>query len=168
MRRPASTVPIELACLTGAVLVGIGVLFAACSGPDDATPVACLDGGADAYLGALGDAPGEVRLSGEVPISDCLAQNQQGGDLATVGAAMVTAATQLNARAQENPGGAANLRLGYLLGAVQRGAEGAGGIHAELIRRLAAAARYSPDNRPLPPAFQRAYREGFDAGHARG
>ena len=29
--------------------------------------------------------PGEVRLSGETPISDCLAENQQGGDLATVG-----------------------------------------------------------------------------------
>jgi hypothetical protein len=37
-----------------------------------------------------------------------------------------------------------------------------------LIRRLTAAARYSPDNRPPPATFLEAYRRGFDAGHARG
>jgi hypothetical protein len=150
-----------------APFVTIALLAAGCGGPDDATPVACLDG-AGAYLGALGDAPGEVKLSGEVPIGDCLAQNQTGGDLATVGTAMVTTATRLNAEARANPGDAANLQLGYLLGAAQRGAEHTEGIHAELIRRLSAAARYSPDNRPLPPTFRRAYREGFDAGHSGG
>ena len=138
-----------------------------CGGPDDATPVACLDG-PGAYLGALGDAPGEVRLNGGVPISDCLAENQTGGDLANVGAAMLSATTKLNAAARADPGGAANLQLGYLLGAAQRGAEGTEGIHAELIRRLSAAARYSPDSRPLRPPFLPTYREGFDAGHARG
>ncbi len=150
-----------------ALLVPLTLLAAGCGAPDDSTPVACLDG-AGAYLGALGDAPGKVRLSGEVPINECLAQNQTGGDLATVGGAMVTAATRLNAEARANPGAAANLQLGYLLGAAQLGAEHTEGIHAELIRRLTAAARYSPDNRPLPPAFRRAYREGFDAGHTRG
>ncbi len=50
----------------------------------------------------------------------------------------------------------------------QRGADGTDGIHAELIRRLTAAARYSPDNRPLPATFLDAYQQGFDAGHARG
>ena len=145
----------------------IALLLAGCGGPDDATPVACLDG-PGAYLGALGDAPGDVKLSGEVPIGDCLAENQAGGDLATVGAAMVTAATKLNAEARANPGDAANLQLGYLLGAAQRGVEHTEGIHAELIRRLDAAARYSPDNRPLPPSFLRAYRQGYDAGLAHG
>ena len=139
------------------------VAVAGCGGPNDSTPVACLDGAA-AYLGALGDAPGEVRLSGEVPISDCLAKNQKAGDLATVGAAMLSATTKLNAEARAQPGGNANLQLGYLLGAAQHGADGTEGIHAELIRRLSAAARYSPDNRPLPPLFLRTYREGFDAG----
>ncbi|HXS46126.1 MAG TPA: hypothetical protein VN756_01535, partial [Solirubrobacterales bacterium] len=71
---------------------------------------------------------------------------------------------KLNAEARAEPGGAANLELGYLLGAAQSGADGTDGIHAELIRRLSAAARYSPDNRPLSPRFLRTYREGFDAG----
>ncbi len=141
--------------------------LAGCGSTDDTTPVACLDG-SGAYVRALGDAPGEVRLSGEVPISDCLAKNQKAGELATVGAAMVQTATELNGGARENPGGAANLQLGYLLGAAQRGASETGGIHAELVRRLAVAARYSPDNLPLSPAFTHAYRRGFDAGNARG
>jgi hypothetical protein len=148
------------ACLLALLAVG-------CGGGSDETPVACLDG-PGAYIGALGDAPGEVRLSGEEPISDCLAENQKGGDLAAVGATMLDAATTLNAEAREDPGGSANLQLGYLLGAAQRGAEQSGGIHADLVRRLAVAARYSPGSRPLPPAFLRAYREGFDAGQARG
>ena len=84
--------------------LGLGLFAAGCGGTDDSTPVACLDG-SGAYLGALGDAPGEVRLSGEVPISDCLAENQTAGDLATVGAAMLGAATELNAEARAEPGG---------------------------------------------------------------
>jgi hypothetical protein len=140
---------------------------AGCGNPSDTTPVACL-GGAAPYLRALADAPGTVRLTGGTSISDCLAENQQGGDLATVGTAMVTVATRLNADARTDPGGPANLQLGYLVGAAQRGAERTEGIHVELLRRLAVAARYSPENRPLPAAFLHAYRQGYDAGHASG
>jgi hypothetical protein len=142
-------------------------VLAGCGATSDSTPVACLEG-ADAYLAALKDAPGAVELHDGTPISGCLGENQKGGDLATVGTAMVAAAIRLDAEARAEPGGSANLRLGYLLGAAQRGAEGTNGIHTDLIRRLSAAARYSPDGRPLPPAFLRSYREGFDAGKARG
>lgn len=147
--------------------LALTLLAVGCGNMDDSTPAACLEG-AGAYLAALGDAPGEVRLSGEVEISECLAENQQAGDLATVGAAMLGTATRLNAEARAEPGNGANLQLGYLLGAAQRGAARSEGIHDELVRRLAAGARYSPDNRPLPASFQRAYREGFDAGRAQG
>jgi hypothetical protein len=81
---------------------------------------------------------------------------------------MVTAAVRLNASARTNPGGSENIQLGYLVGAAQRGADNTEGIHSELLRRLASAARYSPDNRPLSPRFLHAYREGFDAGHSNG
>lgn len=153
--------PLLLATVAGLVAV------AGCGGPNGSTSVACLEG-APAYLRALDNAPGEVELAGKTPISECLAENQTAGDLATVGAAMLSAATRLNAEARAAPGGPANLRLGYLLGAAQRGADGTEGIHAELIRRLSAAARYSSDSRPLPPAFLRAYQRGYDAGLARG
>jgi hypothetical protein len=138
-----------------------------CGEPSDSTPVACLEGGG-AYVRALEHAPGVVKLRGETLISECLAENQQAGDLATVGAALVAATTRLNAEARAEPGGDANLQLGYLLGAAERGAENTDGIHAELLRRLSSAARYSPDNRPPPAAFLSTYREGFDAGRARG
>jgi hypothetical protein len=143
------------------------LLVTGCGQPSDTTPVACLEGEA-AYLEALEKAPEAVKLAGETPISDCLAENQKAGDLGTVGTALVGATTALNREARAGPGGAANLRLGYLIGAAERGAAQTNGIHAELIRRLTAAARYSPDNRPLPPAFLRAYRKGFDAGEASG
>jgi hypothetical protein len=147
--------------------IALALAVAGCGQPSDTTPVACLEG-SRAYLRALKEAPGEVAHDGETSISDCLAENQKAGDLAAVGTTMLAAATKLNAEARAEPEGEANLQLGYLLGAVQRGAEGTDGIHAELIRRLSAAARYSPDNRPPPAAFLRTYHEGFDAGDARG
>ena len=134
------------------------VAIAGCGGTDNETPSACLEGSA-LYLGHGQD---------DVRISDCLPANQTGGDLAEVGTAMLAAATELNAEARAQPGGASNIQLGYLLGAAQRGAEGSEGVHAELIRRLSAAARYNPDNQPLPAPFLRTYREGFEAGRARG
>lgn len=154
---------VALACVSA-----VAVLAGGCGSTSDATPVACLDG-PGAYLGALGDAPGEVKLGGVVPISDCLAQNQQGGDLATVGRALVEAATRLNAEAREERGGEAGLQLGYLLGAAARGAEETGGIHADLLRRLDAAARYGPAGGRQPSAsFQRAYERGYEAGREHG
>jgi hypothetical protein len=138
-----------------------------CGTASDSTPVVCREG-SHAYVTALNDAPGTVELHDGTPISGCLVENQKAGDLATVGTALVAAATRLNGDARAESGGVAALRLGYLVGAAERGAAGTDGIHADLMRRLTAAARYSPGGRPLSPAFQRAYREGFDAGEARG
>jgi len=150
-----------------ALLIALAVLATGCGKQDNSTPVACLEG-TDAYLTALAATPGAVVLNGETPISECLTENQQGGDLANVGEAMITAATKLNAEGRAEPGGDANLRLGYLLGAAQRGADRSEGIHSDLLRRLTVAARYAPGREPLSPAFLATYREGFDAGHSGG
>lgn len=147
-------------------LLGFAVLVGCGGRGEESTPVACLDG-AGAYVRALEGAPGTVELGDGVPISDCLVESQEGGELAGVGEAMVGAATELNAEARANPGGAAALQLGYLLGAAERGAERTEGIHSDLIRRLTVAARFSPEG-PLQAAFMRAYREGFDAGRDSG
>ena len=147
--------------------LALALLVAGCGETDDSTPVACREG-PQVYLAALEDAPAEVALEGETPISDCLAENQAGGALAEVGAAMLAAATKLSSAARADPGGVANVRLGYLLGAAQRGADRSAGIHAELLRRLSAAARYTPGDQPLSPGFLRAYREGFEAGRSGG
>jgi hypothetical protein len=150
-----------LACLGTLAVAGCG------SQNDDSTPVACLEG-TSAYLNALRAAPGVVTIGSETPISECLAENQQAGDLATVGEAMVATATKLNSQARADPGGATSLELGYLLGAAERGAERTEGIHADLIRRLTVAARFAPADDPLPTEFLDAYRQGFDAGREGG
>jgi hypothetical protein len=143
------------------------IAFGGCGDQGEATPVACLEGEL-VYLDALEAAPGVVELDGTTPISECLVENQAGGELANVGGAMLRAATKLNTEARAEPGGEANFQLGYLLGAAESGAAESEGIHDELVRRLAAAARYSPGDGPLPPDFRRAYRRGFDAGFQRG
>ncbi len=160
MRLPIATA-VALACLAALAGAGCG------SQGDDSTPVACLEGEA-AYLVALRAAPGEVKLAGETPISECLAENQQAGALATVGETLIATATKLNADARVEPGGDANLQLGYLLGAAQRGADRTEGIHSDLIRRLTVAARFAPGTQPLGKAFLATYARGFDAGHANG
>ena len=152
---------IAIAC-AAAALLGL----AGCGREDDSTAAACLEG-QDIYLAALAKAPGAVKLAGETPISECLAENQAGGELSQVGEARIETATLLNGEARGVPDGPAALRLGYLIGAAKRGAEETEGIHSDLIRRLTVAARYSPEG-PLPPAFFSAYREGFDAGRAGG
>jgi hypothetical protein len=150
--------------LTALVLALVGV---GCGSQDDSTPVACLEGAA-AYEEALRKAPGEVLLGDETPISDCLAENQKAGDLARVGEPMLETATALSAQAREKDGGDAAVRLGYLIGAAERGASSSEGIHSDLVRRLTVAARYAPGGQPLSPAFMRAYEAGYAAGRREG
>jgi hypothetical protein len=159
--RPLRTIP-GLACMAA-----LAALLAGCGKDEPTTPVACFEG-SGAYAKALAAAPGEVRVGGETLISECLAAEQDAGELAQVGEALVEAETRLNAAAREEPGGQANLELGYLLGAAKRGSEETEGIHSELLRRLEVAARFAPGNQPLPPLFLATYRKGFDAGHEGG
>ncbi len=118
-----------------------------------------------AYLRALERAPAEVRLAGTTPISSCLVPDQQAGQLADIGHEMVIAATKLNVEARRNPAGPAAVQLGYLLGAISKGADP---IHTDLVRRLNAAARFSATGGALPASFERAFGRGYAAGHSSG
>ena len=152
---------VALAALLLALAAGCG------SGDEDSTPVACLNG-ARPYLEALESAPRAVRLDGEVAISDCLVENQSAADIERVGLTLLRVSTDLNQAARQDPGGDPPLQLGYLIGALQTAAEKTGGIHAELVRRLEAAALFSPAGKPPPPPFDQTYMEGFDAGREKG
>jgi hypothetical protein len=153
--------------VAASLLAVLAVAGIGCGSQDDSTPVACLEG-ARAYEKALQDAPGEVLLQGETQISDCLASNQQAGDLSRVGEEMVETATSLSALAREEDGGDAAVQLGYLVGAAERGAETSEGIHSDLVRRLTVAARYAPGGEPLSAAFMRSYKAGYAAGRREG
>lgn len=139
-------------------VMSTAILLAGCGSASDATPTVCFEGPSFYLQGGRGG----------VLVSECLPANQKAGELARVGVAMLRATTKLNAEARARPGGRANVQLGYLIGAATRGGAETEGIHDELVRRLTAAARYSPDNRPLPATFLAAYQRGYDAGRARG
>lgn len=150
------------------LLAGLAVVAVAGCGSDEepATPAACL-GGADAFVEALAAAPDPVVVDG-TPISDCLSEEQAPGQLATVGEALVGAATTLNERAREEPLGEPAVQLGYLVGAVEARAEETGGIHEDLALRVRTAALFIPKDELLPGGFQQRYEEGLTAGRASG
>jgi hypothetical protein len=164
MRAPRTTLALLLVALGAALLAGCG----AGSTKDERQPDACREGVAT-YLDALRAAPGEVILAGETPISGCLVPAAEEGEVADLGEDALAAATKLNAQARAEPGGPAALQLGYLLGAIARGtATSAGGLHAELLRRLTVAARFAPEGHPLSPRLLAAYEKGFAAGRDHG
>jgi hypothetical protein len=156
--------PRTRARLTASAVAAVAALLAltGCSSDEETTPEACLVS-SDAYLQALREAPGEVRLDG-TPISGCLTPSQEGGELARIGEELVVAATALNAEAREEPNGRAALQLGYLIGAVTQGADS---IHTDLVRRLNSAANFSP-SQLQPREFQRDFGRGFAAGQESG
>ena len=146
----------------------MGATFALISGcgnsQDDQAPASCLVGN-EAYLKALESAPAPVLLGSTTPISDCLVPQQQAGQLASIGQEMIVAATKLNAEARRDPGGPASVQLGYLIGAVSKGADS---IHTELVRRLNSSARFSETGGALPASFERAFGRGYAAGQRSG
>lgn len=144
-------------------VAAIAVIAGCSSGSSDKAPAACLTG-SDQYVQALTAAPGDVRLEGDTPISDCLTTDQGGGELAQIGKEMIAAATVLNGEARKDPTGPAAVQLGYLVGAVERGASD---IHADLIRRINSAARFSPEGL-LPAEFERTFGQGYAAGKESG
>jgi hypothetical protein len=151
--------------VAAALLTGALILIAGCgSSQDDQAPASCLVGN-EGYLKALQRAPAPVLLGSTTPISDCLVPQQDGGELANVGQEMIVAATKLNAEARRDPAGPASVQLGYLIGAVSKGADP---IHTDLVRRLNSSARFSETGGTLPASFERAFGRGYAAGRQSG
>jgi hypothetical protein len=113
------------------VLAAIVVVLAAAGcarNPYDRTvPIGC-GAHSTAYVRALDDAPGEVRIN-DVRISDCLAKDASTADVQRVGATLLETARLLAEKDNAEP-------LGYLVGAARRGAQRTQGIHDEIVRRL--------------------------------
>ena len=147
MRRPLALV---------AVLLSLAAV-AGCGRQEDAKyPPECSNGPA-AVTAALEQAPdGEVAIEG-VKLSECLVPSSDAGPLASFGGSVTQVAARLAARAREGDERAA-LELGYLRGALRRGADPT--LHEELIFRLDQEIGRVP-NTP-------AYRRGEAAGRERG
>jgi hypothetical protein len=140
--------------------IAAGVALAGCSSDgEESLPAACGGGERDLHA-ALASAPGRVELDGTL-LSGCLVKSSDPAEIQDVGATYLAVATDLGAAAAERPEGEEALRLGYLIGAVRRGAGRTQGIHSELVRRLeqeAAAISGSSDS------YARGERAGLQSG----
>ena len=118
-------------------MTGCVLLMAGCGrGGTADLPSACsFAGGTTTVKTALARAPGEVTVDG-TPLSKCLGRDADAADVQSVGAAYVETASDLAAKVRANPHGPAAVQLGYLVGAVRRGASKTAGIHYELERRV--------------------------------
>jgi hypothetical protein len=131
----------------------------------DRAPAACTDGTASARVAAVRDAlaraPAPVRLGDGTSISDCLAHDADSGDIQNVGSMLLTVTQQVEDSAHGRRDPRALLQLGYLAGAVHRGASRAQGVDGEIERRIV---QELATMDTAAPAFER----GEQAGRASG
>ena len=133
------------------------VAASSCREEDPTYPPECANGPA-ALRAALAKAPdGEVAIEG-VKLSECLVASHDAGPLAAFGGSVTTVAAELADRAREGDKRAA-LQLGYLQGALEKGADAT--VHEDLIFRLDQ--EVDRVNRGTPE-----FRRGEAAGRERG
>ena len=143
------------ALLAGAVAAGCGGM--------DRPPVAvsCTEG-PDTVTEALADAPRQVTLPDGATISACIRNARSDAQLQNVGIVFSQAAEVLELEASTDPRAA--LRLGYLVGAVRKGAQTGSGIQDELVRRIERSAALDGAGDEEVAALN----EGIAAGEERG
>ena len=158
------------------ILPVILVAIAGCSdGRKISTPPACL-AAPEFWLTALSNAPEKVVIEESASISECLPEKQTVANQEEVGRTAVIVASSLAASIKGEPraGGESNsptaeeaaLMAGYLVGALEKGANESGGIHDVMVTRVEAAATNGLD--AAGPAARQQYEEGRDAGLAEG
>jgi hypothetical protein len=143
--------------------IACGLLVSACGETDPETPMGCFVTAAS-FESSLRQAPEEVLLDGEVPISDCLPRNQKDSDLYEFGTVAVKVATKKSAQMSEpGPDGVkAAIDAGFLVGAMEKGAEDSEGIHATLVERVTRAASNGLEG--ASPTKKEHYEAGREAG----
>ena len=147
MRRPA-------AVLAVAALAG-------CGAEERVVSDACTDT-TRGIVRALEHAPGSVVLEDGTPLSRCVSEAVDDAVLQNVGTVFTAAASRLSRRAERSPKAA--LRLGYLVGAVERGAGRTAGFQSELAFRM----RTFVDDGRLGGRAGRQAARGRRAGRERG
>lgn len=115
------------------LVAGACALSACSTGGHDPPALACVQSPAD-IRAALRTAPGEVTLPDGTTLSHCVGSAREAADLQNVGGTFTTAAVPLEASAPRSPRAA--LELGYLVGAVERGATETAGLQDELVNRM--------------------------------
>jgi hypothetical protein len=124
-------IPAVLACM-------LAVLALAACGDSARLSSACRTTTGDDVLTALQRAPRHVALPDGTALSSCVARALDDADLQVLGAALTGAADRLARTFAHDRADA--FRLGFLIGATERGAAHTGGVAAELVARMRQAA----------------------------
>jgi len=147
----------------GCVFLALVAVGCSRSSGSESAPSACTDGSPSARVAslrsALAHAPAPVRLGDGTSISDCLAHDADSGDLQNVGSMLITVTQQLADSGARDP--QTLVELGYLAGAVHRGAARAQGVDTEIERRIA---QELGAINTRAPAFARGERAGRAGG----
>jgi hypothetical protein len=112
----------------------------ACGGCGGRTPPAqaCIEAQPPDVLQALTHAPRDVALADGTSLSQCVRRTIDDSRLQALGATLTTAADELGQRMRSSD--AAAFQLGFLIGAIDRGASQAAGLQEELANRIAGSA----------------------------
>jgi hypothetical protein len=139
-----------------------GLAIAGCGSDDPVVSPACTDSPAAVQV-ALRSAPGQVRLADGTSLSKCISAATDDADLQNVGIAFHLTAEKLGDAA--TVANKAALQLGYLIGAMRRGAAKTNGVLAELQRRIELVGSRVQER---VPALRAALEKGRAAGEASG
>lgn len=145
-------------------MAAIGALFVVGCGSSEPEqlPVACL-GEPATIARALERAPARVTLEDGTPLSRCVrVAARRDGDLQALGASLMRVADDLRLDTKADPGAA--VRLGYLIGAVRRGAARTPGLAAQLARRIEQTAALEQDDAAARGALLVGVMSGEDSG----
>lgn len=140
-----------------AIGTALATMATGCGTDPEPLPPACSDGPA-AVSRALRRAPGAVALSDGTLLSACVERARDDAELQQLGYSLTPVADRLREIGTRR----AALELGFLVGAVRRGARRSNGIHAELVRRMERRVAYDE------PALLHAAERGAAAGEAHG
>lgn len=144
---------------TGVVCTLALLALAACG--DRMPPAqACIQAQPADVLQALRHAPGRVALADGTPLSQCVRRTIDDSRLQALGATLTSAADTLAQGMRTSD--AAAFRLGFLIGAIDRGARQAAGLQGDLANRIAGAA--PPDGGPRRAALMRGRAAGLRGG----
>jgi hypothetical protein len=144
-------------------VVILALVLAGCGSQDETSPPACMEVDPAPIALALERAPAAVTLVDGSRLSTCVRLlARSGSDLQTLGERLMRVADDLHAQAQTDP--AAALRLGYLVGAVRRGAAQTPGLASNLARRIEQIAALDPGGAPSREQLGRGIRLGEAAG----
>jgi hypothetical protein len=116
------------------LLTRVPIIIALARPEERQMPAGCQAGPA-AVAAGLRAAPGPVSVKG-ARLSQCLTRGSDSADVQQVSVDFLEVAAPLSDRARERPEGRAATQLGYLVGAVARGASRTQGIHETMLQRL--------------------------------